>query len=172
MLADRRKAIAEARLARQELGAGLEGPFANVLGVIEGPGGVPVTIDALPEGMAGALQIRRGQPFILVNGMDDPARQRFTLAHEFGHWRLGHGEVVDGQQAISGNTNDPDEAEANSDGIGSVRDSPFQGSGGGGRRRSTGMCGIGLLGVLPLWLFGICLIKCGRRRFPWPNPIE
>lgn len=113
MSEQRRRPIAEARLARQELGAGLEAPFANVLSVIEGPGGVPVTIAALPDGMAGALQLKRGQPFILLNGSDDPARQRFTLAHEFGHWRLGHGEVVDGQDTINGTTRNRDEVDAN-----------------------------------------------------------
>ncbi|MGB7160174.1 MAG: ImmA/IrrE family metallo-endopeptidase [Tepidisphaeraceae bacterium] len=113
MTAQQRKAVAAARLARQELGAGLDAPLASILDVVEGPGGVPVTIAELPEGMAGALQLKRGRPFILVNGLDNPARQRFTLAHEFGHWRLGHGEVVDGQQTINGKTRDPDEVEAN-----------------------------------------------------------
>jgi len=108
-----RAAIAEARHARQELGWGVEAPFTDVLKLIEDAGSVPVTIAALPEGLSGALLVERERPFILLNGRDYPTRQRFTLAHEFGHWRLGHGEVVDGPASFSSGQANPDEAQAN-----------------------------------------------------------
>ena len=34
--------------------------------------------------------IIKGQPYILVNKLESPARQRFTIAHELGHILLGH----------------------------------------------------------------------------------
>jgi Zn-dependent peptidase ImmA (M78 family) len=108
-----REPVAAARLARQELGAGLEAPLVDVLKLIEGPGNVPVTIAELPTGLSGALLVERQKPFILVNGRDYPGRQRFTLAHEFGHWRLGHGEVVDGPDSFKADQTNPAEVDAN-----------------------------------------------------------
>jgi Zn-dependent peptidase ImmA (M78 family) len=109
----KRPAEAAARLARQELGWGLEAPFKDVLKLVEDRGGVPITIAELPEGMSGAFLRRRGRPFIVLNGTEHPVRQRFTLAHEFGHCRLGHGEVVDGPNSFASNVTDPDEIAAN-----------------------------------------------------------
>ena len=41
-------------------------------------------------------------------------RQRFTLAHELGHLRLGHGGTpVDSTEILAGNTRDPREVQAN-----------------------------------------------------------
>ena len=108
-----REAIAAARLARQQLGAGLEAPLTDVLRLVEGPGNVPVTIADMPDGLSGALLIERQQPFILLNGRDHPVRQRFTLAHEFGHWQLGHGEVVDGPNSFAADQTNPEEVDAN-----------------------------------------------------------
>jgi Zn-dependent peptidase ImmA (M78 family) len=109
----RREPVAAARLARQELGAGLETPLADILKLIEGPGNVPVTIAELPTGLSGALLVEREQPFVLINGRDHPVRQRFTLAHEYGHWKLGHGEVVDGPDSFKPDQTNPAEVEAN-----------------------------------------------------------
>lgn len=109
----KRSAEAAARLARQELGWGLEAPFKDVLALVEDRGGVPVTIADLPEGMSGAFLKRRGRPFVVLNGTEHPVRQRFTLAHEFGHFRLGHGEVVDGPSSFASTVSDPDEIAAN-----------------------------------------------------------
>lgn len=106
-----RVAVAAARQARQELGWGVGAPFTDVLKLIEDAGGAPVTIAALPDGLAGALLVERDRPFILLNGRDYPTRQRFTLAHEFGHWRLGHGQVVDGPGSFT--SSHPDEVQAN-----------------------------------------------------------
>jgi Zn-dependent peptidase ImmA (M78 family) len=110
---DQRAAIAAARQARQELGWGIEAPFADILKLIEDAGGVPVTIAELPNGISGALLVERQRPFIIINGRDYPTRQRFTLAHEYGHHRLGHGEVVDGPGSFSENQSNPQESQAN-----------------------------------------------------------
>ena len=40
-------------------------------------------------------QTREGVPVILVNSSSHPVRARFTLAHEYGHHRLGHGAALD-----------------------------------------------------------------------------
>jgi Zn-dependent peptidase ImmA (M78 family) len=108
-----RAAVAAARQARQELGWGTEAPFTDILTLLEGPGEMPVTIHRLPEGLSGALLVERGRPFVLLNGAHHPVRQRFTLAHEYGHWRLGHGEVVDGPESLTAKATHPDEVQAN-----------------------------------------------------------
>lgn len=111
--AAQRRAVAAARQARQELGIGVEGPLTDIVALIEGPGEVPVTIAALSERLSGALLVERGRPFVILNGHDHPVRQRFTLAHEYGHWWLGHGQVVDGPGSFSANSLHPDEFQAN-----------------------------------------------------------
>lgn len=109
-----RAGVAAARLARQELGWGLEAPLTDILRLVEGPGTVPVTIGEVSERLSGALLLDRdNDPFIFVNGRHHPVRQRFTLAHEFGHHRLGHGEVVDGPESLTSNANNPQEVQAN-----------------------------------------------------------
>jgi hypothetical protein len=50
---------------------------------------------------------------IFVNGTHAIVRQRFTLAHEFAHHRLGHDSVVDRVATIGGFQHDPVEVEAN-----------------------------------------------------------
>jgi Zn-dependent peptidase ImmA (M78 family) len=109
----KRVAVAAARQARQELGWGTEAPFTDVLKLVEGPGEVPVTIAAMHDGLAGALLVERSRPFVLLNGRNHPVRQRFTLAHEFGHWRLGHGEVIDGPESLTAKATHPHEVQAN-----------------------------------------------------------
>lgn len=110
---DKRGAVAAARQARQELGVGIEAPLTDIVALIEGAGQVPVTIAMLPEGLSGAVLVERGRAFVLVNGRDHPVRQRFTVAHEYGHWRLGHGEVLDGPDSFSAKATHPDEVQAN-----------------------------------------------------------
>ena len=107
-----REAIKSARLARQELDLGLTGPLPDILTVVEDWAEIPVAILSLPDGIAGAFGRRRDQPFIFLNGREPLVRQRFTLAHEFGHDRLGHLPVVDKTEAIFGKTNDLDEIQA------------------------------------------------------------
>jgi Zn-dependent peptidase ImmA (M78 family) len=111
--AAQRRAVAAARQARQELGAGIEGPLTDVVTLIEGPGEIPITIAELSDRLSGALLVERGRPFIILNGRDHPVRQRFTLAHEFGHWTLGHGQVVDGPGSFTARSTHPDEFQAN-----------------------------------------------------------
>lgn len=108
-----REATAAARTARQELGLGLDQPVHDLLTVVEEAAEVPVAVLHLGEGVAGAYIVRRGQPFIFLDGSDAVTRQRFTLAHEFGHHRLGHRAVVDGTDAVEGRTKDPNEQQAN-----------------------------------------------------------
>jgi Zn-dependent peptidase ImmA (M78 family) len=69
----------------------------------------------LPEGIAGAIGRKRGRYFIFINSADQPVRRRFTLAHEYGHYVLGHDPVIDRQEDIEGKTarKRPEEAEAN-----------------------------------------------------------
>ena len=101
-----------AREARADLGLGDEGPLSDLLVVVEGAGAHVVVLD-LPEGLAGAYVATPDCPLLFVNGAQWIARQRFTLAHEFGHFRMGHETVVDRQVAISGHLHDPNEVCAN-----------------------------------------------------------
>lgn len=98
--------------ARRDAGLGEDGPLPDVLRLIEQEGGV--LIFALPLGrdnIAGLYERIRGVPFVLVNADHAPVRQRFTLAHEYGHHRLDHGARVD--EHIDWNSRDPREREAN-----------------------------------------------------------
>jgi Zn-dependent peptidase ImmA (M78 family) len=101
-----------AREAREELGLGLVSPVADVLRSVEAAG-VAVAILDLGPGLAGAYLHPQGTPVAFVNGRDAAHRQRFTLAHEFGHHRLGHGQVVDEPPALSDYDWDPNEVQAN-----------------------------------------------------------
>lgn len=88
----------EAGAARQELGIGLESPIPDLLRLLEDEAGLHIFIVSLPEdGIDGAYQVDRGAPFVLINQEKHPVRKRFTLAHEFGHHRLGHGAQLDSQ---------------------------------------------------------------------------
>jgi Zn-dependent peptidase ImmA (M78 family) len=107
-------AMQAARDARVDLGFGLEGPLPDLLGAIEGPGGAHVVVLDLGEDIAGAcLQRPPDLVLLFVNGTQAPVRQRFTLAHEFGHRRLGHASVIDRVADVSGATRDPSEVAAN-----------------------------------------------------------
>jgi hypothetical protein len=57
--------------------------------------------------------VRRERPFVFLNGAQAVQRQRFTLAHELGHHRLGHAAVVDGVDQVEGRTDEPLEQQAN-----------------------------------------------------------
>ena len=100
------------REARADLGLGSDGPLEDLLTVVEDAGAHVVVLD-LPDGVAGAYIARPDCPLLFVNGAQWIARQRFTLAHEFGHFRMGHETVVDRQVAISGYLHDPTEVCAN-----------------------------------------------------------
>lgn len=85
-----------AAVARGDMGIGLESPVPDLLRLLEDEDDLRVFIVALPEdGIDGAYQLDRGEPFVLVNQSKHPVRKRFTLAHELGHHRLGHGAQLD-----------------------------------------------------------------------------
>ena len=102
-----------AREARADLGYTREGPLPDLLEAVEARGGAHVVVLELPEGVAGAYSGRTHCPLLFVNGQQALSRQRFTLAHEFGHHRMGHGTVVDDQAAISNRSGEPNEICAN-----------------------------------------------------------
>ena len=101
-----------AREARAELGFTREGPLPDVLAATE-QGGANVVLLDLAAGVAGAYIDRPGCPLLFVGGDQAITRQRFTLAHEFGHLRMGHRSVVDWEVAIGGYLHDPNEVCAN-----------------------------------------------------------
>lgn len=107
------EAVAAARVARQQLGLGLDQPVHDILRVVEETQHLPVAVLRLGEGVAGAYVVRRERPFIFLNGAQPVARQRFTLAHELGHHRLGHVAVVDGVNEVEGRSDEPLEQQAN-----------------------------------------------------------
>lgn len=87
--------------ARRRLGLG-DGPLHDLLAIVQQGLDVPViSVRSKECAVLGMLAIERAVPFILVNSAQAPARQRFTLAHELGHWMLGHGESVDTAVTLS-----------------------------------------------------------------------
>jgi len=82
-----------ARVARAELG--LELSLPDIVDVIEDLAGIPVTVLSLPVGIAGLHGRTQGHDYIFLNGSESAVRLRFTLAHEYGHVRLGHAGSVD-----------------------------------------------------------------------------
>jgi len=52
--------------------------------------GLSVIFENLGEGVSGLLVTRAGRGFIVVQKQEKPARQRFTIAHEIGHYVLRH----------------------------------------------------------------------------------
>jgi Zn-dependent peptidase ImmA (M78 family) len=87
------------RLARDErvrLGLDDGAPVGDLVRALERGAGVYVALCQLGEhGLAGLYQTRAGVPVIMVNSSPHPVRVRFTLAHEYGHHRLGHSVAVD-----------------------------------------------------------------------------
>jgi hypothetical protein len=98
-----------AREARAALGLDPEAPLADVLDVVELR--APVIVAALLDGIAGACVAG----VLWVNGREFAPRRRFTLAHEFGHFWIGHdGRLeVDSFATLSGRTSNPLEVQAN-----------------------------------------------------------
>lgn len=113
MSLDKNTGAKRAREAREALGYTREGPLPDLIRAIEEHGGAHVVVLELPAGVAGAYVARADCPLLFVNGHQALSRQRFTVAHEFGHHRMGHASVVDEQQAISGQLHDPREVRAN-----------------------------------------------------------
>lgn len=101
---------ARADHARTQLGLGLDAPI-SVLDAVEGQAGVPVCVARFPNDVAGVFFRRSGRTCLFVNGNQAVVRQRFTLAHEYGHFFMEHAPRV--ESASSMWTNDPQEVEAN-----------------------------------------------------------
>ena len=106
--------LARTTLRRYDLPAGQ--PPADLLETIEEKVGVPVLIDRFNDGEIAGVLLRRadGENFIAVNADQLPVRQRFTLAHEWGHIEAGHTPRVElAADLFGGRSKDPQEIEAN-----------------------------------------------------------
>lgn len=63
---------------------------------------------------SGKFVMEDGKPCIKVNPFEPQVRQRFTIFHELGHYKLGHGESYrDPSKSYSRNNYDAKEAAAN-----------------------------------------------------------
>lgn len=106
--------LTAARFARAEIGVGDIDPLRDILALIDGQTDLPVALLPLPDGVAGAYGKKEGRTFAFVNSKHHPVRRRFTLAHEFGHHRLGHVTVVDRDEDVFGKPRRAEERRANS----------------------------------------------------------
>lgn len=98
--------------ARRSLGLGETQPLDDILRALERTTQLQVFARPLGEdGVAGAFWSVRETPFILVNATHAPQRQRFSLAHEFGHFWLKHGNTYDVK--VSWSHTSPKETQAN-----------------------------------------------------------
>lgn len=78
--------------------------------------GIAVIMDPslVKEGLSGRFAVENGAPAIRCNPSDVLVRRRFTIAHELGHFALGHGAAYrDPAAHFSAKTFEPDEAAAN-----------------------------------------------------------
>ncbi len=71
-VAEWQRGSAAARATRARLGLGLEACLVDVLLAVEELGGVPVTVLALPDGLAGLQGRKHDRSFIFVNGVEPP----------------------------------------------------------------------------------------------------
>jgi len=112
---DAQKGLDEALEARNNLGLSLAQPLDDVLAALERSTGLRIfVVDLGSDGIAGAFQIYDGYPWAIINSNinNSPVeRQRFTLAHEFGHYWMKHGATFD--QQLDFTTKDPKEVQAN-----------------------------------------------------------
>jgi Zn-dependent peptidase ImmA (M78 family) len=107
-----RRAEQIAQAERVRLGLGDRGPIADLVRTLEEQAGVFVALMQLGlEGLAGVYQVREEVPIVLLNSSDHPVRQRFTLAHEYGHHCMRHGAAVDRRIDLA--SKDRQEVEAN-----------------------------------------------------------
>lgn len=80
--------------------------------------GILVVLDRLPPDESGRITITPGGSRIHLNGSDHPNRQRFTCAHELGHYIDRRSEspmqsFVDYRDTLAGLGQDPGEISAN-----------------------------------------------------------
>jgi Zn-dependent peptidase ImmA (M78 family) len=105
--------LARATLRHHGLPAGQ--PPTDLLGTIEAKVCVPVLIDRFNDGDIAGVLLRQadGENFIAINADHMVMRQRFTLAHEWGHIAAGHTPRVELAADLFGRASDPQEIEAN-----------------------------------------------------------
>ena len=101
-----------ARTARDELGLGQDGPVGDLLAIVEADGPEVVLVE-LPDDVAGAYVPIDEMSLIFVSLGEFISRQRFTLAHEFGHFRIGHSGSVDTSVQLWDRDANAEEVEAN-----------------------------------------------------------
>ena len=98
--------------ARQRVGVPADGPVDDILAVLERTTALNIFVVSLEaDGIAGAYQSKLGHDWVIVNADNPVERQRFTLAHEYGHHYLGHGDTYDTAGYASDST--PKEVQAN-----------------------------------------------------------
>lgn len=104
-------------LARREWDLSPSLPIDDLLAFVEKIVGIPVLIERFgADEIAGVLMRRAdGGAFIAINADHNARRQRFTLAHELGHYQMGHQPRVDYVKNLheGGNGGNPQEVEAN-----------------------------------------------------------
>ncbi len=107
---DSNRGAKRAREARAALGLDPTAPLADILDIVEAQ--KPVIVAAMPDSVAGACF---GGQILWVNGNQYAPRQRFTLAHEFGHAWIGHDGRLepDTVDTLNGRTSNPYEIQAN-----------------------------------------------------------
>lgn len=102
-----------AREARAALGLDSAAPLVNLLATVEDTAGIPVLLARLDDGIAGCCVRDGAWAMVFVNGEQALARQRFTLAHEYGHVACAHATSIDTVEVLSGRTRDAREVQAN-----------------------------------------------------------
>ncbi len=76
--------------------------------------GVEVRHWTKPNPLSGLFEYRDETPVIVYNKSDPEVRQRFTIAHELGHFALEHGKAFrDPARNFSLSNYDPEEVSAN-----------------------------------------------------------
>lgn len=85
--------------------------------------GLDVRVAEFPaeyQGVSGFINLEDGRPAVYVNADDPPHRQKFTIAHELGHWLLHEDEIRTNPKkailfriAIGETNSDPLEKQAN-----------------------------------------------------------
>lgn len=103
-----------ARETRAALGLDPDAPLTCALRAVEDLAELPVVVGPLRDGLAGAIVQRGAFRLVFLNGAQAVVRQRFTLAHELGHVRLGHeGPHEDAMGTLGDEGYDPVEVQAN-----------------------------------------------------------
>lgn len=75
--------------------------------------GVPVFEHSLPSGLSGYLDWDEKGAFIVINGGHNVEFQRFTVAHEMGHFYDTHRRSLPRRKSLAGEVSDIEEVYAN-----------------------------------------------------------